>query len=114
MPPSVVCLGYFPDRKCLGHMRGHPICRGDSTGRRGLDKGEDVVLHYCGRMGILLDGEQHLSVSEAAKLLGKSEETARRWLRSGKLRGRKVGILHYVSEAEVKRVLRLEERAGIM
>ncbi len=63
-------------------------------------------------MGILLDGEQHLSVSEAAKVLGKSEETVRRWLRSGKLHGRKIGILHYVSEAEVKRVRLEEERAG--
>ena len=42
----------------------------------------------------ILDGEQHFCVREVAKLLGKSEETVRRWLRSGKLQGRKVGPHH--------------------
>jgi excisionase family DNA binding protein len=55
----------------------------------------------------ILDGERHLSVREVAERLGKNEETIRRWLRSGKLRGRKIGTLHFVKEAEVERVLRL-------
>jgi len=52
----------------------------------------------------ILDGERHLSVREVAQLLGKDEETIRRWLRSGKLRGRKIGPLHFVTEAEVERM----------
>ncbi len=57
----------------------------------------------------MLDGERHLSVQEVAKRLGKDEETIRRWLRSGKLRGRKIGRLHFVTEAEVERMLRLRK-----
>ncbi len=53
----------------------------------------------------ILDGERHYCVREVAKRVGKDEETVRRWLRSGKLRGRKIGRLHFVNEAEVKRVL---------
>ncbi len=54
----------------------------------------------------ILDGQKHFCVREVAKRLGKSQETIRRRLRSGKLRGRKVGTDYFVAEAEVERVLR--------
>ncbi len=57
----------------------------------------------------ILDGERHYCVREVAKRVGKDEETVRRWLRSGKLRGRKIGRDYFVTEAEVERVLRKGE-----
>ncbi len=55
----------------------------------------------------ILDGQKHFCVREVAKRLEKDEETIRRWLRSGKLRGVKIGgRLYFVPEAEVERALR--------
>ncbi len=55
MPPSVV-PGLLSGRKCLGHMRGHPMCRGlyptcvrvpqesKETGYERVSKGEVTAL----------------------------------------------------------------------
>ena len=46
---------------------------------------------------------QHmLTVPEVAAKLGRDPETVRRWIRSGRLRARKVGTQHVVDEEDLK------------
>lgn len=42
-----------------------------------------------------------LTVPEAARRVGRDPETVRRWIRSGKLRSRKVGTQHFVDEFDI-------------
>jgi excisionase family DNA binding protein len=42
-----------------------------------------------------------LTVPEAARRAGKNPETIRRWIRSGKLRSRKIGTQHVIDEADL-------------
>jgi len=42
-----------------------------------------------------------LTVPEAAKRVGKDPETVRRWIRSGRLRSRKVGTQHLIDESDL-------------
>lgn len=42
-----------------------------------------------------------LTVPEAARRVGKDPETVRRWIRSGKLRARKVGTQHVIEEHDL-------------
>lgn len=46
-----------------------------------------------------------LTVPEAARRTGKNAETIRRWIRSGRLRSRKVGTQHLIEEADLADVL---------
>ena len=46
-----------------------------------------------------------LTVPEAAKRVGRDPETIRRWIRSGKLRARKVGTQHVIEEADLEATL---------
>jgi excisionase family DNA binding protein len=43
-----------------------------------------------------------LTVPEVAAKLGRDPETVRRWIRSGRLRARKVGTQHVVDEEDLK------------
>src|SRR5215210_8216556 len=43
--------------------------------------------------------EEHLSLAEAAERLGISERTARRWIKSGKLRAYKPGRDYWIPES---------------
>lgn len=43
-----------------------------------------------------------LTVPEAARRVGKDPETVRRWIRSGKLRARKVGTQHVIDEGDLE------------
>lgn len=45
--------------------------------------------------------EELLSVREVARICGKSEETVRRWIWSGKLRATKLGNQLFVSRADI-------------
>ena len=45
-----------------------------------------------------------LTVPEAARRVGKDPETVRRWIRSGRLRSRKVGTQHVIEEADLDEV----------
>jgi excisionase family DNA binding protein len=47
-----------------------------------------------------------LTVPEAAQRVGRNPETIRRWIRSGRLRARKIGTQHVIEEND------LEEAAG--
>ena len=42
-----------------------------------------------------------LTVPEAAKKAGRDPETIRRWIRSGKLRARKIGTQHVIEEVDL-------------
>ena len=43
-----------------------------------------------------------LTVPEVAARLGRDPETVRRWIRSGRLRARKVGTQHVIAEEDLK------------
>jgi excisionase family DNA binding protein len=43
-----------------------------------------------------------LTVPEAARRIGKNPETIRRWIRSGRLRARKVGTQHVIDEKDLE------------
>lgn len=47
-----------------------------------------------------------ISVPEAAARVGKSPETVRRWIRSGRLRSQRVGTQHLINEADLREVSR--------
>ena len=49
-------------------------------------------------MGHLIDGEQYVSVVEAARRIGVCKDTIRRWIRLERLRARKIGFQHFVPE----------------
>lgn len=42
-----------------------------------------------------------LTVPQAAKRARRDPETVRRWIRSGKLRARKIGTQHFIEEADL-------------
>jgi excisionase family DNA binding protein len=46
-----------------------------------------------------------LTVPEAARRAGRDPETIRRWIRSRKLRARKVGTQHVIDEPDLEAVL---------
>jgi excisionase family DNA binding protein len=46
-----------------------------------------------------------LTVPEAAQKTGRNPETIRRWIRSGRLRARKVGTQHVIEEADLAAAL---------
>ena len=43
-----------------------------------------------------------MTVPEAAVRVGRDPETIRRWIRSGRLRARKVGTQHVIEEADLE------------
>ena len=43
-----------------------------------------------------------LTVPDAARRVGRTPETVRRWIRSGRLRARKVGTQHVVEEKDLE------------
>jgi excisionase family DNA binding protein len=50
-----------------------------------------------------------LTVPEAARIAGRDAETIRRWIRSGKLKARKVGTQHVIDESDLDEVLAPDE-----
>jgi excisionase family DNA binding protein len=46
-----------------------------------------------------------ITVPEAARRTGRDPETIRRWIRSGKLRARKVGTQHVIEDEDLAEVL---------
>jgi excisionase family DNA binding protein len=45
-----------------------------------------------------------LTVPQAARIVGRDPETVRRWIRSGKLRARRIGTQHVIDEADLAEV----------
>lgn len=56
--------------------------------------------------GQLINGENHLTVTETARRIGVSDETVRRWLRLGKLPGRKLTQTYFIREKDVDEFLK--------
>jgi excisionase family DNA binding protein len=50
-----------------------------------------------------------MTVPEAARRAGREPETIRRWIRSGKLRARKVGTQHVIEEEDLAELLAADE-----
>lgn len=46
-----------------------------------------------------------LTVPQAARRTGKNPETIRRWIRSGRLRSRKVGTQHMIEQADLEQLM---------
>ena len=46
-----------------------------------------------------------LTVPDAARRAGRDPETIRRWIRSGRLRARKIGTQHVIEESDLELVL---------
>ncbi len=46
-----------------------------------------------------------LTVPEVARRVGKDPETVRRWIRSGRLRSRRIGTQHVIEEADLAAML---------
>lgn len=53
--------------------------------------------------------ERHLSLNEVAQLLGKSERTIRRWVKSGKLKAYKPGRDYLIPESAVRDLIERSE-----
>ena len=50
-----------------------------------------------------------LTVPEAARIAERDPETIRRWIRSGKLRARKIGTQHVIEPEDLDEVLAADE-----
>jgi excisionase family DNA binding protein len=50
-----------------------------------------------------------LTVPQAARRAGKDPETIRRWIRSGRLRARKIGTQHVIEEDDLMSLLEDQE-----
>ena len=46
-----------------------------------------------------------ITVPEAAKRAGKDPETIRRWIRTGRLKARKIGTQHVIEESDLQPLL---------
>jgi len=57
-------------------------------------------------MKLKLDNEDHVNVIEAARRIGVSDETIRRWIRLGRLPAEKLGLQYFIPEKEVERLVR--------
>ena len=51
-----------------------------------------------------------LTVPEAARRVKRDPETIRRWIRSGRLRAKKVGTQHVIEEADLESVLERDDQ----
>lgn len=49
--------------------------------------------------------ESVLTVTEAANRTGRNPETVRRWIRSGRLRSKKVGARHVIAEQDLASIV---------
>jgi excisionase family DNA binding protein len=54
-----------------------------------------------------------LDVTEAGRRSGRDPETIRRWIRSGKLRARKVGNKHMIDESDLEAVTEEPHSIGV-
>ncbi len=52
-----------------------------------------------------------ITVPEAAKMAGKDPETIRRWIRTGRLKARKIGTQHVIEAEDLDLVLDDEQSA---
>lgn len=53
----------------------------------------------------LIDLQNTITVQEAAKHVGRHQETIKRWLREGTLRGRKIGLVWFIDLDDLRSLL---------
>ena len=58
------------------------------------------------------NGNHYLTATEAARRLGVSDETIRRWVRLGRLPARKLGVQYFILEEDVEECAKAEEKAA--
>jgi len=61
-------------------------------------------------MKVTLDNEDYVNVAQAARRIGVSDETIRRWIRRGKLSSRRFGIQHMILERDVEELVKMQGR----
>lgn len=54
-------------------------------------------------MRVVLENEPYLSVPQAARRIGVSDETVRRWIKRGKVPARKLGFQIFILEKDMRR-----------
>ena len=54
----------------------------------------------------MLENEATVSVGKASQLIGISEQSIRLWLKSGKIKGRRVGKTYRIDMDSIKEVLK--------
>lgn len=54
--------------------------------------------------------EKYYSTEDVAEILGFKEKTVREWLRTGKLKGKKVGRLWRVKESDLEKFINSKEK----
>lgn len=57
-------------------------------------------------MKVTLDNQDYLNVTQAARRIGVSDETVRRWIRRGTLPSRRFGLQHLILESDVEELVK--------
>ena len=60
---------------------------------------------------VQLNGNHYLTATEAAKRLGVSDETIRRWVRLDKLPARKLGLQYFILEQDVAGMAKVKQKS---
>ena len=58
------------------------------------------------------NGNHYLTATKAARRLGVSDETIRRWVRLGRLPARKLGVQYFILEKDVEECAKAGEKAA--
>lgn len=61
---------------------------------------------------VQFNGNHYLTATKAARRLGVSDETIRRWVRLGRLPARKLGMQYFILEKDVEECAKAEEKAA--
>lgn len=61
---------------------------------------------------VQFNGNHYLTATKAARRLGVSDETIRRWVRLGRLPARKLGVQYFILEKDVEECAKAGEKAA--
>ena len=61
---------------------------------------------------VKFNGNHYLTATKAARRLGVSDETIRRWVRLGRLPARKLGVQYFILEKDVEACAKSGEKAA--
>jgi len=63
-------------------------------------------------MKVTLDNQDYLNVAQAARRIGVSDETVRRWIRAGTLSSTRFGLQHLILERHVEELVKARANRG--